>query len=53
MERGLPLVLARGEDSMEFFTIRLRGAVARADFLSAIQMGSRFDAGSPVVWIFA
>lgn len=46
MEKGLPLVLAGGEDSLEFFTTRVRGAVARVDFLSAIQMRSRFEAGS-------
>lgn len=40
MEKGSPLVLAGGEDSLEFFTIRLRGAVACVAFLSAIQVGS-------------
>lgn len=48
----LPLVLAGGEGSLEFFTTRLRGVVARVDFLSAIQVGSRFEAGFPIVWMF-
>lgn len=51
MEKGLPVVLEGGEDSLEFFTIRLRREIAKADFLSAIQVGSWFEAGFPV-WVF-
>lgn len=42
----------RGRDSLESFTISLRGAVVRDDFQSTIQMGSGLGAGFPVVLPF-
>lgn len=50
--KGLPRVLAGGDDSLESFTISLRGAVGRGDFQSTVQMGSGFEAGFPVVLAF-
>lgn len=60
MGKGLPLVLARGEDSLEsFITISPRGVVGRDDSWCAgfspspIQTGSEFEASVPVVLAFA
>lgn len=52
MGKGLQLLMAGGEDSLQSITITLRGVVVRDDFQSTLQMGSGFEAGFPVVLAF-